>query len=167
MKIDPQARYMTYLLLLDNADKESWSRLVQDAEKVYGSPWALTLRDFFALAGGDLSYIGTTKDSLNASVRQYVWYKEFKDCVEQVTHLLNKLRVPQSAEAQMASGRCLKMTGQEAAFVFVRKYFGLKSFEQAENVSLADYIIAKKDAYNSAMFQYAMNEIQRQKLNKK
>lgn len=167
MRIDPQARYMPYLLLLEHADKESWSRLVQDAESVYGSPWALALRDFFALAGGDLSHIGTTKDSIDASVRQYVWYKEFKDCVESVTNLLNKLKVPQSTEAQMASGRCLKMTAQEAAFVFVRRYFGLKSFAEAENVTLADYIIAKKDAYNTSMFQYAMHEIQRQKLNKK
>lgn len=168
MKIDPNARYVEYLLLLENADKESMDRLQEDAESHLGSPWSLALRDFFALSSGDLSFIGLdAKNAINATVRQYVWMKAFKEVVEHVANLLQQLRVPQSADAQKASQQCLKMDVQEAALVFVRKYFGLKSFTEAENVTLADYIIAKKDEYNTAMFQYAMSDLQRQKFKHK
>ena len=168
MRIDPNAPYVRYVILLDNMDDESKKRLQEHAESVYGSPWELPLKDFFALSSGDLSHIGLEKnDSLKATVNQYVWMLEFREVVEQVTAILKRLQVPQSPEAQRASKNRLEMGFKEAAIVFARRYFGLHSFAEAENVTLADFIIAKKDEFNGAIFQYSMNEIQKQKLKTK
>lgn len=168
MSIDPNDNFIKYLVLLENMDEESKNRLQEYADSVYGSPWELALKDFFALSSGDLSHIGMDKkDELKATVCQYVWMKEFREVVEQVTAILKRLQVPQTPEAQRASKNCLKMDFKEGALVFVRKYFGLHSFAQAENVTLADFIVAKKDEFNGAIFQYSMNEIQKQKLKMK
>lgn len=165
MKIDPNERYINRLVLLEKMDEESKQRLEEYAESVYGSPWALSLRDFFALSEGDLSYIGLTKEQyLSANVCQYVWMKAFRECVEQVTNILKSLQVPQSPESQRASKACLKMGFKEATLVFTRRYFGLHNFTEAEKIPLGDFIVAKKDDFNGNIYQYKMSEIQKAKL---
>jgi hypothetical protein len=61
----------------------------------------------------------------------------------------------------------LPVEWQEGMLVFVRAYFGLKSFGEAENVTIGDYLLAKKDEYNSTIFQRNMAKIQTQKIHKK
>lgn len=168
MKLSPTDPFGKHILLLTNMDEESKKRLQEDAESVYGSPWQLTLRDFFALSKGDLSYIGLTKSTqLKASVRQYVWMKYFEEVVQQVAAILKALVHPHTSDADRASEKCLKMGFEESTLVFVRNYFGLHSFTEAENTILSDFIIAKKDTYNNAVFQFTMNELQRQKFKTK
>lgn len=165
MSIDPKDKFIKYFVLLENMDEESKNRLQEYAESVFGSPWELALKDFFALSEGNLSFIGLEESGyMSASVCQYVWMKDFREVVEQVTNILKRLQVPQSPEAQRASKNCLKMGFKEGVLVFVRKYFGLRSFSEAESVTLGDFIVAKKDEYNGAIFQHSMNEIQKQKL---
>ena len=168
MKLDPTDKYVNHIILLTNMDEESRKRLVEDAEKVYGSPWGLKLKDFFALVQNDLSYLGLDdKTAIAGTVRQYVWLTEFRDVSEQVVAILNKYKVPMSDMAKKASEMCLKMDFMESTLVFVRNYFGLKSFEEAENTTLSDFIVAKKDNYNSGMFEYAMYRMQKEQFSKK
>lgn len=165
MSIDPKAPYLNHLALLEYMDEDSKKRLQDYADSVYGSPWSLALRDFFALSEGDLSYIGLAKeDYMKANVCQYVWMKSFRECVEQVTEILKSLQVPQSPESQRASKACLKMGFKEATLVFTRRYFGLHNFTEAENIPLGDFIVAKKDDFNGNIYQYRMSEIQKAKL---
>ena len=168
MKLSPEDKYINHIVLLNNMDDESKSRLQVDAIEHLGDPWQLTLSEFFSLADGDLSHIGLTKEtSINASVRQYIWMQEFADVVQSVAATLKRLQIPQSDDAKQASQYCLKTSMKEAAIVFVRKYFGLQSFADAWNITISDFIIAKKDEFNSLMFQHSMNEIQRAKFKKK
>ena len=168
MKLNPQDRYIQYVVLLDNMDEDSLKRLVADAEEHYGSPWELTIKDFFAAVDGDYSCIDLPKtELLNATIRQYAWVRSFKECSEQVSAILKKLQVPMTDKAKRASEHCMKMNFKESTLIFCRKYFGLRSFAEAENTTLADFIVAKKDTFNNGMFQYAMNEIQRIDMKKK
>lgn len=168
MILDPTSAYAGHILLLENMDEESKARLRADAEAVYGTPWALALKDFFALSKGDLSYLGlTTETAEQASIRQYIWMLYFKEVCEQVAVILKKLVVPQTAEQEMASKSCLKMGFEESTLIFVRKYFALHNFTEAENITLSDFLIAKKDSFNGAIYQKAMNDIQRQKFKRK
>lgn len=168
MKIDPTRRYIEYLLLLENMDEESSKRLHDDAISVYGDPWSLALKDFFALSNNDLSYIGLdAAHAFNANVRQFMWKKAFDECAKMVAAIVKKYQVPMTNEAKQASEQCEKMNFIESTLIFVRNYFGLHSFAEAENVSLSDYIVAKKDHFNNAMFKYALGNIQRQKMTKK
>lgn len=168
MLIDPTRRYIEYMLLLENMDEESSKRLREDAISVYGDPWSLPLRDFFALSKNDLSYIGVdAAHYYNATVRQFMWKKAFDECVKMVEAIVKKFQVPMTDEAKRASEQCEKMNFEESTLIFVRNYFGLRSFAEAENMPLSDYIVAKKDHYNNAMFKFAIGNIQRQKLSKK
>ena len=168
MKLSPEDKYINHIVLLNNMDDDSKARLQADANEHLGDPWQLTLSEFFSLSEGDLSHIGLTKEtSLNASIRQYIWMQEFSDVVQSVVATLKRLQVPQSDEAKQAAQFCLKTETNEAAIVFARRYFGLKTFAEAWNVTISDFIIAKKDEFNTLMFQHAMNEIQRAKFKKK
>lgn len=168
MRLNPEDPFIEHIVLLTNMDEKSRSRLIEDAENHFGSPWGLALRDFFALSKHDLSYIGLTKETeINASVRQYMWMQSFSECVRKVGDILVKLTPPMTEEARQANEHCMKMDGVESALIFTRKYFGLRNFTEAEQITLSDFIVAKKDAYNTAMFQYAINDIQRKKFAKK
>lgn len=168
MKIDGESKYLDYAYILENIDAESIEGLRKASEDRYGSPWGLALKDFFAISEGDLTFIGIEKGAEDeCTVLQYYWMESFRECVENVTNLLKALRIPQSAESQRAAQKCLKMNFKESTLVFVRKYFSLHSFTEAENTQVADFIIAKKDEFNSAIYQYTMGEIQKQKLKRK
>ena len=167
MKIDPTSNFVPYIILLDNMDEESRQRLEEDAERVYGSPWGMRLGDFFNTIDEDWSYIGLTKDQfLTATVRQYVWLKSFYECEMRVAELLHSWQIPQSPDAQKASSKCLKMEPKESVIVFVRKYFGLKNFDETMDIPLSDFILAKKDEYNNSIFQHTMAELQKQKMSR-
>ena len=168
MIINPSDKYIDHIILLTNMDEDSKNRLREDAERVYGSPWGLALKDFFALSEGDLTYIGLERGrQLTASIRQFVWMHEFSEVVEQVIGILQKLQIPQSDDAKRASEYCLKSTSKESVYLFTRRYFGLRNFNEAAEIPLSDFILAKKDDYNSAIYQHAMNGIMRNKFKKK
>ena len=166
MKIDPQDKAIQHIILLENMDDDSRKRIYEDAEKEYGSPWSLKLRDFFALMENDLSYLGIDK-LYNTTVRQYAWIMDYRECAERVGELLKAFVVPQSPEAQRASQKCIKMSSKEAVMVFVRKYFNLPSFDAAMDIPLSDFIVAKKNEFNNSIFQYTMMQIQKQNFKKK
>lgn len=169
MKINPSEPYIKYVDILNHCNEETMQAFRKDAERVYGSPWALRIKDFFALSEGDLTYIGITskEQTIFASVRQYVWITEFREMAEQITNMLKTFTIPQSAESQRAAVKCIKMGFKEATLIFIRSYFGLKSFGEAENISVADFIVAQKDEYNTAIFKHTMAEIQHAKIKKK
>ena len=167
MKLSPTSPCLGWVVVLDNMDEASRDRLREDAQTIYGSPWALALKDFFALAKRDLSLFGLTKENaLAMTVRQYVYLRWFDEVAAQVAKILKTLTVPQSDAMKRASEHCLKVSGEESTLVFVRRYFGLKNFTEAENISVADFIIARKDQYNDSMLKYCLNEIQRQQFKK-
>ena len=168
MSIDPTSQASDYLILLDNIDEASMQRLQEDAESIYGSPWGLPLRVFFAILEDDYSHIGIEKrDFINATVRQYVWMKSFRECEKQLSEMLQAWQVPQTTEAQRASAKCLKMQPKEGVIVFTRKYFNLPNFDATMDIPLSDFVLAKKDEFNNALFRYHMEQQQRAKLQQK
>ena len=43
----------------------------------------------------------------------------------------------------------------------------MKNFTEAEEITVADFIVARKDHYNDCAFKYYFNDIQRQQFKKK
>ena len=66
-----------------------------------------------------------------------------------------------------AQKTCLKVSVAEGILLFVREYFSLHSFGEAENLPLSDYLIAKKDNYNKVMAQREYAKIQNEKIKSK
>lgn len=74
-----------------------------------------------------------------AAFRQ--WLNEFIAAVEALT-----LR-PTAKQMAQSSG-CKPLTFEESVYFFTRSYFGLKDFDSVRELTVADYIMAKKDDYN-------------------
>ena len=53
---------------------------------------------------------------------------------------------------------------EEAMLTFLRDYFGLQSLEMAQNITLYEYITARKISYNNAKFQKNLIAIQKIKI---
>lgn len=65
----------------------------------------------------------------------------------------------ETAESRQAARGLPQFNETEGLLVFVREYFGLHNFTEAEEVTLADVFLAKKDAFIKASFERNYNEI--------
>lgn len=164
MKIDFSKPYSKYVDILPFVTDESRKVLMEQAAKIR-DPYTLTLAEFFACCDSDFGCV--VKDTKNITTGEGLWLEIFRDFVEDFGKILERLVIPQTPEQKQASSNCLPVEWQEGMLVFVRSYFGLKSFSEAENVTIGDYLLAKKDEYNTAIFQRNMAKIQTQKIHRK
>lgn len=112
--------------------------------------WSMRIADFFAIAGGDIaSLLNADGESLFDEVR----VKEFVKFVDDFTALAKSLTLHPSADDARTTQGCLDMTFEESVYMFARKYFGLPSFSAVDELALADYILAKKDDYNTCVME--------------
>lgn len=164
MTIDFSKPYSKYVDILPFVTDESRKVLMERAAQIR-DPYTLTLAEFFACADGDFECV--IKDVANPSTGEALWLDVFKVFMTDLGNILKKLVIPQTPEQKQASANCLPVEWQEGMLVFVRAYFGLKSFTEAENVTIGDYLLAKKDEYNTTIFQRNLAKIQTQKIHKK
>lgn len=164
MKIDFSKPYSKYIDVLPFVTDESRKALMEQAAKIR-DPYTLTLAEFFACCEGDFACV--IKDKNNPTTGEGLWLEMFRDFLKDFGKILERLVIPQTPEQKQASANCLPVEWQEGMLVFVRAYFGLKSFGEAENVTIGDFLLAKKDEYNSTIFQRNMAKIQTQKIHKK
>ena len=122
--------------------------------------YELTIAQLIRMSDGDLSEF-EIKD--NGKVFEVLFVRELSKFVEQYINILNSYTLPQSADEKAASSKCQTMTFGEGVLVFARSYFALHSFEEAERITLAELLLAKKDAYNSAVFQKEILKLQSKK----
>lgn len=160
MQIDSRDKAMAFLPFLEAQTKESKEKCSEAAERELGEYWALTLGQFIACSKADFSHIGVVAGKAEEmSVLQWCWIQCFATFCEEFAKICKRLTPPATAEQRMAAGRMMKTTMEEGLLVETRKYFGLRSFAEAEGVSLGEYIIMRKDMYNSAVYQKALNDI--------
>ena len=164
MTIDFSKPYSKYVDILPFVTDESRKVLMEQAAKIR-DPYTLTLAEFFACCDGDFGCV--VKDTKEPTTGEVLWLEMFQGFVADFGKILERLVIPQTPEQKQASANCLPVEWQEGMLVFVRSYFGLKSFAEAENVTIGDYILAKKDEYNTAIFQRNMAKIQTQKIHRK
>lgn len=164
MTIDFNKPYNKYVDILPFVTDDSRKVLMEQAAKIR-DPYTLTLAEFFACCEGDFSCV--LKDQNNITTGEGLWLEIFRDFVADFCKILERLVIPQTPEQKQASANCLPVEWQEGMLVFVRAYFGLKSFAEAENVTIGDYLLAKKDDYNANIFQRNMAKIQTQKIHKR
>ena len=78
--------------------------------------------------------------------------------------IFEKLTLKPSFDAQRNMAGVLPMTFSESIIVFVQDFFGLKSYSEAEKITLADVVLAKKVHYNRSIYQ--INAMKNLKLKK-
>lgn len=64
---------------------------------------------------------------------------------------LANLTPPVTPDAQRRTQGTLPSSFDESVYVFCRNYFALPSFSAVEDLTVGEYVMAKKDAYNIAV----------------
>lgn len=164
MRITKNTKYWRIERLEPYLKEESKHELMAAAEKEFGSMYDLTFAEFWECSSGNFSRLG---DTSNPTVLQVYWYKRFKDFVNEFANTLKKLVIQQTPEETQASQGLIKVSWDEAILVFVQQWFGLKSYKEAEQITIGEILIAKRAAYNRDKFSRQIGKIQMSKLNKK
>lgn len=77
-----------------------------------------------------------------------------RDGLATLTDFLERTTPPLTAYAKKMSGGTLKGNIEEAVLWTLRESFGLQSLEQAHNLTVYEYMVARKSAYNDARVAY-------------
>lgn len=72
------------------------------------------------------------------------WMKEFVAVVDNLT-------LKPTPQQRMQANGCKPLTFEESVYYFVRSYFNLQNFNAVRDLTVGDYIMAKKDDYNKAV----------------
>lgn len=138
-------------------DDESIANLKRAAEVEFVPMYEMTFVQFLQACEDTTTIIGK-KD--NPTVLQVYWEKRFEEFKKEFEEKIKSTNVPPTKEAALAAKDLPAQTFAEGILVFGRQYFGLHNFREAEQLTLGDIIIARKDAYNTAIFQRRLNAIQ-------
>lgn len=125
--------------------------------------YSLTIEEFIGITGGDLKMFNIKDDG---TAYEQIFINELKEFLSKYVETLSSYNIEQTADERRASSSCVEVSMAEGLLIFARQYFNLPSFTKAGELTLADLMIAKKDAYNTAVFQRAMNKIQTSKYKK-
>ena len=80
--------------------------------------------------------------------------------------ILSDTIIPKTPDEEMASVGLLEITTEEAMLTFLKDFFHLQNFEKAQELTLYEFITARKITYNQAKFQKNMINIQKTRVNK-
>jgi len=138
---------------------ESQSQLIQHALEIHGiEDFALmSVGQLIRITNGDVSFLDIKDDG---TIFQVLFARELKNYIDRFIKTYSSFSMPQTIDEKSASSKCQDCTFGESLLIFVRDYFGLQSFESAEQIKLAEVLIAKKDAYNNDVFKKEITKIQ-------
>lgn len=158
MKITKKTRYAEIEDRVKYFDDESIKYLKSAAEAEYVRMYDLTFAQFLmACEGYTADIIG---DATDKTVLQAFWLMRFEDFKKEFEKTLKNTNVPPKKEEELAAKDLPPQTFAESILIFTRHYFGLHSFREAEQITIGEIIIARKDAYNTAMYNRRLQAIQ-------
>lgn len=162
MLITEKTKYVDILAVEKHFKDKSIEELKAAAIKHFGSFYDLTFEAFHECANGE--YTKIVGDLSDPTVLQVYWVKAFSDFVKEFVEQLGKLHIQPTADEKKAASNLLQVNWDEGMLVFIRNYFGLKSFKDAEKITIGEILIAKRAQYNDDLFRRRLNNIQVQKM---
>lgn len=152
--------------LIKQADKE---RIKETAiNEILGGPfWDIELGVFMQFLNGDYSVTKIEENIKNAgglTIFAHVFFSALADFIVEFSEKYKNLTPAPKKEEVSANRDCLSVTFSENLLFFTRSYFGLHSFRACESIKVSEIIIAKKEAYNTIVFQRRFSEIEMEKL---
>ena len=148
MQVDLENISVPQFLELCQLDKEAMSRAMQacDPEDYIFDFNQLKLKDL-ALLNNDQDAECFPKKFENAYL--YVCFLEnLRKFIDEYYTKLSRLQIAKTDIDAYAQAGNEKFYGTENCLIFARSYFGLKSFEEAENVDVQEYLLASRDNYS-------------------
>lgn len=169
MKIDNSTLWQTFCLIEPHIKADDLQQVKDNAPAAVigkGGYYALTIAQWHAITAGRIEDVfgEKIKDPLQLTAYEYYTITGLKAFAENYVKQLERFSVKSDTNEQAAQAVCFKVTMTEGLLIFAREYFGLHSFAEAEQITLADLLLAKKDTYNKTMFQKAYTaQMQRKK----
>lgn len=165
MQITEATKYAEFEPVEKYVKPKAVQRIFESAEEKFGKMYDLEFGTFWQCSNG--SFAEALGDMSEPTVLQVYWKKRFEKFVEEFAGALKAMTLTQTAEEIQAAEGLLKISWDEAILVFVRDYFGLHSFKDAERITMGEILIAKRAVYNREKFQRKLAKIQTAKLHKK
>lgn len=165
MLITEQTKYTDIVAVEKHLKDQSIAELKAAAVAKYGSFYDMTFATFHDCSEGDFSK--ALGDFSEPTVMQVYYMKAFSDFVTDFVETLKKMQIPQTADEKKASNGLLQVNWDEGMLVFIRNYFALKSFKEAEQITMGEILIAKRAQHNDDLFRKHINDIQMQKIKTK
>lgn len=155
MKLDLNTEYLAevdkYLSADDkNTIKDAVRRVFGGFESITIGQWANCIDGKFEAVIGEI----------RGTWLQVYWLQGFKDFATSFPDMLKNLSPKMDADEEQAASGLLQTSLVESVLVFARSYFGLKSFREAEDITLGEVLIAKKATYNETMYRKKLAKIQ-------
>lgn len=132
--------------LMTDADKDAIRAAAVRARYGDAGFYAMRLGDLLDAMDGRLDGVATQQEA--ETVFGVYRLKAFPDWLNEFLTVTENLTPKPTAKETRVTQGCLKMTFGEAVYVFCRKYFGLQSFDAVGDLTVGDYLLAKKDDYN-------------------
>ena len=110
--------------------------------------YAMTIGDLTSVVAGDLRPL---YDSGGRTVFDAMRVKAFEGFIDEFVAVLKGLTVPATVDGIKAQMGTKQHTFSEGLYVFCREYFGLKSFAEADGLTVSEYVLARKDDFNRCM----------------
>ena len=93
------------------------------------------------------NYEGIRQDDGN-TVFDIMRIKAFKEWLDEFLSVAEKLTPkPTATQVKNAAGT-IRLSFDESVYIFCRAYFGLPNFDAVNELTVGDYLLAKKDDYN-------------------
>ena len=165
MQITEATKYAEFEPVEKYVTKKMVRGLFESAEEKFGKMYDLEFGTFWQCSNDNFEEV--LGNMSEPTVLQVYWKKRFEKFVEEFAATLKAMTLTQTAEEIQAAEGLLKISWDEAILVFVRDYFGLHSFKDAERITMGEILIAKRATYNREKFQRKLAKIQTAKLHKK
>lgn len=162
MKINQSTLYEEIESLVGLFTDDDKKRLKDAAIKFFypDSFWSIKIRTFIAGISGQLMELFEGREESDPfTAFEYFLLEAFTDFVSEFSRVIENYSIRPTAEESQASEGLPETTLQESMLVFCRSYFSLKSFDEASDLLLSDYLIAKKDDYTRKMYERNYNKI--------
>lgn len=162
MRITDKTKYRDFLPAEPFLKSEGIESIKKAAEARYGAIIDLEFGSFYNCVNGD--YTEILGDAKSPTVLQVYWARRFKEFTEEFARMLKKLEIKQTADEKRAATGLLKTDWGEGMLVFLQQFFGLRSFREAEKITIGEILIAKRTVYNREMYQRKIADIRISKM---
>lgn len=157
-EITEKTKYKDFVETEPFIDQETKESIIKASQNKYGDYYDLEIGDFLDFIDPNTERYKVL-DNPDISVFQVYWFIGFREFIDSFMKLIKNFTIKETPEELAASKNCYPTEFAESMLIFSRSYFGLHSFKEATHITLGDFILAKKDAYNSAVFQKTYSNI--------
>lgn len=152
LKIDRNMTYQAFAVFEPYMSEADVERVKSLAVRVkYGEDgfWSMPVGDMLDAMRGNVARLtwGDSPDSAFAVLR----VRAFSEWVGGFIAKLQAMTLPPTPEQLKSQSGTLTCTFEEAVYMFLRQWFGLRGFAEADRLKVADLLLARKEAYNAAI----------------